>query len=259
VYRNLLLTSKYCFQFSVYGLRFTVYGLRFGELSQVSSLSEKQHGENPSLKRLNPKNTRFLFREHLMCNQCELLLRLVELQPMRKLKMEELNRKSIDEFRRSDKIPVIAVLENVRSAYNVGSVFRTADAFLLDAIFICGYTAKPPHKEIRKTALGADETVEWKHFGSAAPAIETLKQQGYKVYAVEQTVNSVSLQSFGIDKPGKIAVVFGNEVTGVEQSTIQLCDGTIEIPQLGMKHSLNISVAAGIVLWELTKQYFKNE
>ena len=178
---------------------------------------------------------------------------------MRKLKMDELNRKTIDEFRRSDKIPVIAVLENVRSAYNVGSVFRTADAFLLQAIYICGYTAKPPHKEIRKTALGADETVEWKHFGSAASAIETLRQTGYEVFAVEQTVNSILLQSLRERKPGKIAVLFGNEVTGVEQSTIQLCDGTIEIPQLGMKHSLNISVAAGIVLWELAKSYLVDE
>lgn len=172
---------------------------------------------------------------------------------MRKLKMEELNRKTADEFRQSYKIPVIAVLENVRSAYNVGSVFRTADAFLLQSIYICGYTAKPPHKEIKKTALGADETVDWKPFQSAAQAIETLKQDGYKVFAVEQTENSVSLQSFNVDE--KIAVVFGNEVTGVEQSTILLCDGTIEIPQLGMKHSLNISVAAGIVLWELAKKF----
>jgi len=174
---------------------------------------------------------------------------------MRKLKMEELNRKSVDEFRQSDKIPVIAVLENVRSAYNVGSVFRTADAFLLQAIYLCGYTARPPHKEIRKTALGADETVEWKHFPNASAAIEMLRQEGYTIYAVEQTENSISLQAYGSRTLGKIAVVFGNEVTGVEQPTIQLCDGTIEIPQLGMKHSLNISVAAGIVLWELGKRY----
>jgi len=168
--------------------------------------------------------------------------------------MEELNRKTVSEFRQSDKIPVIAVLENVRSAYNVGSVFRTADAFLLQSIYICGYTAKPPHKEIKKTALGAEETVDWKHFSSLSLAIDALKLEGYKIYAVEQTVNSVSLESFVC--PDKVAVVFGNEVTGVEQSTIALCDGTIEIPQLGMKHSLNISVAAGIVLWELAKKFF---
>src|ERR1700752_3865952 len=146
---------------------------------------------------------------------------------MRKLKMEELNRKTVHEFRQSDKIPLIAVLENVRSAYNVGSVFRTADAFLLQSIYICGYTAKPPHKEIRKTALGADETVDWKPFASAAMAIEMLRAEGFTIYAVEQTENSVPLQSFNAGE--KIAVVFGNEVTGVEQSTIALCDGTIEI------------------------------
>ena len=171
---------------------------------------------------------------------------------MRKLKMDELNRKSVEEFRESEKIPVIAVLENVRSAYNVGSVFRTADAFLLEGIYICGYTAKPPHKEIKKTALGAEDTVTWKGFPNAAEAIQTLHKEGYKVYAVEQTVNSISLEKFD-HHAVKIAVIFGNEVTGVEQSTIQLCDGTIEIPQSGMKHSLNIATAAGIVLWELAK------
>jgi tRNA G18 (ribose-2'-O)-methylase SpoU len=173
---------------------------------------------------------------------------------MRKLKMDELHRKSVEEFKESEKIPVIAVLENVRSAYNVGSVFRTADAFLLEAIYICGYTAKPPHKEIRKTALGAEETVTWKGFVNAAEAIQTLKQNNYKVYAVEQTVNSISLETFSRQHAAKIAVIFGNEVSGVEQSTIQLCDGSIEIPQSGMKHSLNIATAAGIVLWEMTKR-----
>jgi tRNA G18 (ribose-2'-O)-methylase SpoU len=173
---------------------------------------------------------------------------------MRKLKMDELNRKSVEEFKESEKIPVIAVLENVRSAYNVGSVFRTADAFLLEAIYICGYTAKPPHKEIRKTALGAEETVTWKGFVNAAEAIQTLRQNNYKVYAVEQTVNSISLEAFSSQHAAKIAVIFGNEVSGVEQSTIQLCDGSIEIPQSGMKHSLNIATAAGIVLWEMTKR-----
>lgn len=171
---------------------------------------------------------------------------------MRKLSMEELNRKSVEEFRQSEKMPFIAVLENVRSAYNVGSVFRTADAFLLDGIYLCGYTAFPPHKEIRKTALGAEETVHWKHFKKAEEAISELRLQGYRIYAVEQAVNSTPLNSFQ-PGPGKLAVVFGNEVTGVEQSTIALCDGCIEIPQAGMKHSLNISVAAGIVLWEMVR------
>ena len=172
---------------------------------------------------------------------------------MRKLSMEELNRKSIKEFRQSDKIPVIVVLENVRSAYNVGSVFRTADAFLLEGIYICGYTAYPPHKEIKKTALGADETVQWKHFKMVDEAITKLKKDGYKIFAVEQAENSIMLQAISFAQNEKIAVIFGNEVTGVEQSTILQCDSCIEIPQLGMKHSLNISVATGIVLWEMVR------
>lgn len=171
---------------------------------------------------------------------------------MRKLSMEELNRKSVEEFKQSEKIPVVVVLENIRSAYNVGSVFRTADAFLLEAIYICGYTAYPPHKEIKKTALGAEDTVHWKHFKQITEAIAQLRQEGYKVYSVEQAENSIALNQFQTGKE-KIAVIFGNEVTGVEQSTIALTDGCIEIPQLGMKHSLNISVAAGVVLWELVR------
>lgn len=166
--------------------------------------------------------------------------------------MEELGRKSVEEFRQSKKLPIIAVLENIRSAYNVGSVFRTADAFLLQAIYICGYTAHPPHKEIRKTALGAEETVEWKYFKNIQQAIDELKENGYKVYAVEQAENSLKLQAASF-RQEKIAVIFGNEVTGVEQSTIEQTDGCIEIPQLGMKHSLNIATAAGVVLWELVR------
>ena len=172
---------------------------------------------------------------------------------MRKLSMEELNRKSVEEFRQSDKMPVVAVLENVRSAYNVGSVFRTADAFLLEAVYLCGYTAFPPHKEIRKTALGAEETVSWKHFKKVEEALEDLKGMGYKIYAVEQVENSLKLNEARFGKDQKIAVVFGNEVTGVEQETIRKCEGSIEIPQAGMKHSLNIAVAAGVVLWELVR------
>ncbi|HMI78204.1 MAG TPA: RNA methyltransferase [Ferruginibacter sp.] len=172
---------------------------------------------------------------------------------MRKLSMDELNRKSVEEFKRTEKIPVIAVLENIRSAYNVGSVFRTADAFLINAIYITGYTCVPPHKEIKKTALGAEESVDWKHFASSPEAIDSLKEEGYKVYAVEQVENSLRLQQveFGVNE--KIAVIFGNEVSGVEQSTIELCDGCIEIPQLGMKHSLNIATAAGVVLSEIVR------
>ena len=172
---------------------------------------------------------------------------------MQKLSMDDLNRISPEEFKRSEKAQVIAVLENIRSAYNVGSVFRTADAFLLEAIYITGYTCTPPHKEIKKTALGAEDTVEWKHFVDAAEAIFSLKEKGYKVYAVEQVVNSIALQNLSFSAKEKVAFIFGNEVSGVEVSTITLCDGCVEIPQFGTKHSLNIATAAGVVLWEATK------
>ncbi len=177
---------------------------------------------------------------------------------MQKLSMDELNRKSVEEFKRSEKTPVIAVIENVRSAYNVGSLFRTADAFLLQGIYITGYTAKPPHKEIKKTALGAEDSVDWQYFPTASEAIVQLKNYGYKVYAVEQVVNSHALQQMEFKNDDKIAVIFGNEVTGVEQDTILQCDACIEIPQLGMKHSLNIATAAGVVLWEIIRTRMKN-
>ena len=173
---------------------------------------------------------------------------------MRKLSMDELNRKSVDEFRRAEKIPVIVLLENIRSAYNVGSVFRTADAFLIEAVYISGYTAKPPHKEISKTALGAQDSVDWKYFENTKDAIEQLKENKFTVFAVEQVANSISLEKTVELNLEKIAFIFGNEVSGVEQETISLCDGCIEIPQFGMKHSLNISVAAGIVLWEIVRR-----
>lgn len=172
---------------------------------------------------------------------------------MRKLSMEELNRLSPEEFKSSEKHKVIVVLENIRSMHNVGSVFRTADAFLIEAIYICGYTAIPPRKEIDKTALGATETVSWKYFKKSAEAVNELKNQGYIVYAIEQVENSISLESLAFDPEKGIAFVFGNEVTGVEQDVIAICDESIEIPQFGMKHSLNISVAAGIVLWEVVR------
>lgn len=172
---------------------------------------------------------------------------------MRKLSMAELGRKTVDEFKESAKIPIIIILENIRSAYNVGSVFRTSDAFLIEAIYIIGYSARPPHKEIKKTALGAEETVNWKHFKTTAEAIEEVRDLGYNVYAAEQAEGSYKLNAISIEPEEKIAIVFGNEVTGVEQSTIALCDGCLEIPQLGMKHSLNIATAAGVVLWELVR------
>ncbi|MEP7143063.1 MAG: RNA methyltransferase [Ferruginibacter sp.] len=173
---------------------------------------------------------------------------------MRKLSMDELNRKSADEFRRSEKIPLIVVLENIRSAYNVGSVFRTADAFLLEAIYICGYTCTPPHKEIKKTALGAEDSVLWKHFENTGLALHKLNELGYKVFAVEQAEGSTLLHDFDCSTNDKIAVIFGNEVTGVEEATILQCEGCIEIPQFGMKHSLNIATAVGVVLWELVRK-----
>ena len=183
---------------------------------------------------------------------------------MRKLTMEELNRKSVEEFKESQKNPVIAVLENIRSAYNVGSVFRTADAFLIESIYITGYTAKPPHKEIKKTALGAEDSVNWKYFETTKEAIEQLKKDSYKIFAVEQVLGSILLHDIGNLPDEKVAFIFGNEVKGVDQETISLCDGCVEIPQFGMKHSLNISVAAGIVLWEAvnaltTKDSLKNK
>lgn len=170
--------------------------------------------------------------------------------------MDELGRKTVEEFRQSEKIPVIVVLENIRSAYNVGSIFRTSDAFLLHSIYICGYTAYPPHKEIKKTALGAEESVSWKYFKDINEAIAEIREQGFKVYAVEQAVDSWKLGSFTTEDE-KVAVIFGNEVTGVEQSTIAASDGVIEIPQLGMKHSLNVATAAGVVLWELVRAKIK--
>lgn len=174
---------------------------------------------------------------------------------MKKLSMEELNRMTVDEFKQSEKIPIIVVLENIRSAYNVGSVFRTADAFLLEAIYICGYTCVPPHKEIKKTALGAEDSVTWKHFGNASEAIAALQTLGYTVFAVEQAQGSTMLNTVKYEPGDKIAVVFGNEVTGVEQATIQQCTACIEIPQFGMKHSLNIATAAGVVLWEMVRKH----
>lgn len=177
---------------------------------------------------------------------------------MKKLSMNELDRKTADECKRSEKSPVIVILENIRSMHNVGSVFRTADAFLIEAIYICGYTAQPPRKEIDKTALGATESVDWKYFSTAKEAIEDLQNNGYKTFAIEQVDKSISLEKFTALHPEKVALIFGNEVAGVEADTISLCDGCIEIPQFGMKHSLNISVAAGIVLWEIIRNKFDN-
>ncbi|MBO9201103.1 MULTISPECIES: RNA methyltransferase [Niastella] len=177
---------------------------------------------------------------------------------MRKLSMDELNRKSVHEFKEAEKMPVVVVLDNIRSMHNVGSVFRTADAFLLRGIYLCGYTPQPPHRDIHKTALGATETVEWKYAETTVEAVQRLKEDGYQVFAIEQVQDSIPLHQFDMNQHSPVAVVFGNEVSGVEQEVIKLCDGCIEIPQLGMKHSLNISVAAGIVLWELVRSKIGN-
>ncbi len=177
---------------------------------------------------------------------------------MRKLRNEELERKSVEEFHQAEKTPLIILLDDVRSMNNVGSVFRTADAFLLEAIYLCGFTPTPPHREIQKTALGATETVNWKHFPIALEAIAELKKEGWKIYSVEQAEKSISLQNFIPSKNEKIAVIFGNEVEGVRQELIHESDGIIEIPQYGMKHSLNISVSAGIVIWDIVGK-IKNE
>lgn len=164
--------------------------------------------------------------------------------------MDELGRKSVAEFKAADKTPLVVVLDNVRSMHNVGSVFRTADAFLLQGIALCGYTPVPPHRDIQKTALGATDTVEWQYFATTVEAVEALKAEGFAIIAIEQAASSVMLDGFQpADKP--LALVFGNEVSGVDPAVMQLADGCIEIPQLGMKHSLNISVSTGIVIWDL--------
>lgn len=166
--------------------------------------------------------------------------------------MDELGRLSVDEFKQAAKNPIMVVLDNIRSMHNVGSVFRTADAFLAEGICLCGYTPQPPHRDIQKTALGATETVDWIYFPATLEAVKALKERGYKIFAVEQAEGSISLERF-TEPDAKIAIVFGNEVEGVNSAVLLLCDGCIEIPQWGMKHSLNISVAAGIVLWELVR------
>ena len=175
---------------------------------------------------------------------------------MQKIKNADLGRKSLEEFKQSEKLPIVLVLDNVRSLNNVGSAFRTADSFLLESLCLCGVTGSPPNAEIEKTALGATESVTWKYFKTTLDAIIDLKEKGYKVYAVEQVEKSIYLQNLEVKKGEKIALVFGNEVYGVEQEVINVCDGCIEIPQLGTKHSLNISVSIGIVIWEVAKRHF---
>lgn len=165
-----------------------------------------------------------------------------------KLKVTEMGRMSVEEFHNSCKVPLVVVLDNVRSMYNVGSVFRTADAFRLQRIWLCGITSTPPHPEIHKTALGAEETVEWSYAKDTIDAVNTLRSEGYTIIAVEQVKNSIMLQDYSIDKDKKYALVLGNEVKGVQQSVVDVCDDCIEIPQFGTKHSMNVSVTAGIMI-----------
>ena len=172
---------------------------------------------------------------------------------MRKLKVTEMGRLSLAEYKASDKQPIVVVLDHVRSLYNVGSVFRSSDAFRIEGVCLCGITAQPPHPEIHKTALGAEESVSWKYFEHTEDAVSWLKQQGYKVLAVEQCEGSTMLQDFVRQPEEKYAVVLGNEVKGVQQQVVDMCDGCLEIPQYGTKHSLNVSVTAGIVVWEFAK------
>ncbi len=173
---------------------------------------------------------------------------------MRKLDNAELNRLSVDEFKLSTKTSIVVVLDNVRSLNNIGSIFRTSDAFKVETIYLCGICATPPHKEIHKTALGAEDTVHWQYFQETTNVVALLKSNGYVTVAVEQTENSIMLEKFSIDNKHKYALVFGNEVKGIKQEVVNICCNCLEIPQFGTKHSFNVSVSAGIVLWEFYKQ-----
>ena len=169
---------------------------------------------------------------------------------MRKLKLDELNRATVDEFKAQDKLPVAVVLDNVRSMHNIGSIFRTSDGFAVEQICLCGITAQPPHREIEKTALGATQSINWTYFETPLQAVETLRANGYKIIAIEQAENSIMLNTFAPAANERYALIFGNEVNGVSDEVMQQIDACIEIPQFGTKHSFNIVVSAGIVLWD---------
>ncbi|MCX6281449.1 MAG: RNA methyltransferase [Bacteroidetes bacterium] len=176
---------------------------------------------------------------------------------LRKLSLSELNRLSNEEFRTAEKFPVTVILDDIRSQNNTGSVFRTCDAFRVDSLYLCGITATPPHREIHKTALGAEDSVNWNYFGSVIEAVMKARESGHLVLAVEQTTNSLSLQDLSIPAHSKIALVFGNEIQGVNEEVLKLADNCVEIPQFGTKHSINVSVAVGITLWEFLKKLNK--
>ena len=173
---------------------------------------------------------------------------------MKKLEIEEIYRLSLSAFRKAEKIPLVIVLDNIRSAYNVGSIFRTADAFRVDELLLCGFTAIPPSVEIHKTALGAEKSVLWKHFDSTLQAVEKLKSEGITIISLEQAQDSCNIRNFIFEKGRKYALVVGNEVKGVDQKVLDLSDYCLEIPQFGTKHSLNVSVAAGIAIWQIASQ-----
>lgn len=173
---------------------------------------------------------------------------------MRKLSLKELNRVSPTEFKSQEKTPLVIVLDNVRSGLNVGSAFRTGDAFACASVYLCGITAQPPHREILKTAIGATESMDWQYFEKTTDAIQDLRKQGYTILAIEQAEGSVQLQDFEVDTNGKYAVVFGNEVKGVGEEVMQMIDACIEVPQFGTKHSLNISVCVGVVCWDIFRK-----
>ncbi|MDR1092327.1 MAG: RNA methyltransferase [Prevotella sp.] len=173
---------------------------------------------------------------------------------MKVKKITELNRLTVEEFKEEKKIPLVIILDNVRSLNNIGSVFRTSDAFLVESVCLCGITATPPHAEIHKTALGAEYSVEWCYFDNTIDAVKRLKEKGYVICAVEQAQNSVTPDELTLDKNRKYALILGNEVKGVRQDVVDLCDCCVEIPQYGTKHSLNVSVAAGIVIWDFSRQ-----
>ena len=175
---------------------------------------------------------------------------------MRKVRTIEMQRLSVEEFREAEKLPLVVVLDDVRSMHNVGSVFRTADTFRVEAVYLCGITSTPPMAEIHKTALGAEDSVSWRYFKTALEAVNQLKEDGYTVYSVEQVEHSTKLQRFQAEAERRYAVVFGNEVKGVHQDVVDASDGCLEIPQLGTKHSMNVSVTAGIVIYKFTEQLF---
>lgn len=178
---------------------------------------------------------------------------------MRKLRNPELKRLTPDAYKKAEKLPLVVVLDNIRSCNNIGSIFRTSDALLVEKVYLCGITAIPPNAEIHKTALDAEKTVEWSYFAKTEDAVSELKNNGYQVFAIEQVENSIMLPEFNPEPGVKLAVVFGNEVKGVQQQVVNMCSGSLEIPQFGTKHSFNVAVSAGIILWDIFKKINNNQ